>query len=251
MRSMAARGESNTYAYCTTLFWAILVEFHTVIIPAFLPFLAPTIILQYYEASLINISKVYLIFQFILQFQEYGLYFVQFLFCLPPDMIIVTTTFWAGPRAAREWYSMQYVYLWVMAITILSLIVLSKWHLSMLLLWFIPINVIIYAFTNHAFPYCMHGQAVCPPHTGPGIALMGIGTSLAFVLGYFFCKGCFLFPCLCAPEVPGWLFFPPFDPPSNPLQGDLDYDAFVIMWSKMAAGFPAVEDCVWEAPSRL
>ena len=251
LRSMAARPEANTYGYCTALFWAVLVEFHTVIIPAYLPFLAPALILQHYEGNLREISKLYIVFQVILSFEEYSLYLLEFLFCFTPVQIKATTLYVAGIRAKREWCSIHYLYLWVLAITVLLLIVLCKWRLSMLYLWFIPINVTIYGFVVHSLPYCLHGMAVCPPHAGPAVALMGISTLVVFVLGYLFCKGCFLFPCFCAPEVPGWIFFPPQDPPPNPLQGDLDYDSFVIMFSKAMAGFPHVDDCVWTPPTSM
>lgn len=39
--------------------------------------------------------------------QEYSLYFAEFIFCLRPEDIAVTTRFTAGNRALREWYSMQ------------------------------------------------------------------------------------------------------------------------------------------------
>ena len=44
-------------------------------------------------------------------------------------------------------------------------------------------RLVRYAFTVHAFPYCMQGNGVCPPHTGPIIELTGILTTLLFLAG--------------------------------------------------------------------
>lgn len=204
---------------------------------------------------------------------------------------------------------MQYVYLWVLVIDMLLIIILSKWKLSMLWLWIVPITVIVYAFVIHGMSYCMNGIAVCPPHTGPAIVMAQIGTTLTFLFIFFWTRGCFLcvncspfeasvhhgegacpwnlgrvepdychssrlllmprplpdtltphsllacastdrFPCLCAPEVPGWVFFPPEHPPSDPLQGDIDVSGFIILLDKASRGFPPVEDCVWTPPAR-
>lgn len=248
------------------------------------------------------------------------MYFVEFALCLRPEEIAVTTRFTAGNRALREWYTMQYVYLWVLVVDMLLIIVLSKWKLSMLWLWIVPITIIIFAFAVHGIPYCMNGIAVCPPHTGPAIVVAQILTTLTFLFIFFWTRGCFLcaeprekggcrqhavkgavalaqkgvggsvrgicsagegaaersarrhphrprkprgvallephrfpccrFPCLCAPEVPGWVFWPPDDPPSNPMQGDIDVAGFVLLLDKASRGFPPVEDCQWTPPAR-
>jgi hypothetical protein len=60
----------------------------------------------------------------------------------------------------------------------------------------------------------------------------------------------FRFPCLCAPEVPGWVFWPPNNPPSDPLQGDIDVAGFLLLLGKASRGFPQVEDCQWTPPAR-
>eukprot|EP00967_Tisochrysis_lutea_P083058 scaffold115231_cov38-Tisochrysis_lutea.AAC.2 len=69
LRSVAARYEGNGYGFCTVIFWAILLEIHTVIIPAYLPFITPAIVLQHYEGSLHNIAKLYIVISTILTFQ--------------------------------------------------------------------------------------------------------------------------------------------------------------------------------------
>ena len=46
----------------------------------------------------------------------------------------------------------------------------------------------------------MHGPRVCSPHAGPAVWMTHLITTFAF-LGLFLLKhGCFLVPCLCAPE---------------------------------------------------
>ena len=85
------------------------------------------------------------------------------------------------------------------------------------------------------------------PHTGPAVELVGIATTLIFLAGFLVARGCWLFPCLCAPEVPGWLFFPPHDPPPNPLKGQIiDLYGFRVFLDKLANGFAMPDDCVWE-----
>ena len=144
---------------------------------------------------------------------------------------------------------MKFVYTWVSLIGTYLMIFSVKTYFTILYLWFIPLYITIFAFFGHALPYLMHGAAACPPHTGPSVELVGIATTLIFLAGFLVARGCWLFPCLCAPEVPGWLFFPPHDPPDNPLQGDVDWDAFQIFLRHMWRGFPAAEDCVWKPPT--
>jgi hypothetical protein len=59
------------------------------------------------------------------------------------------------------------------------------------------------------------------------------------------------FPCLCAPEIPGWLFYPPDKPPPSPLQGDVDLGAIIILLAKIRTGFPGLgTDCQWVVPEK-
>jgi len=249
LRSMAAREEAGAYSYCTTLFYAVAMEFHCVIIPAYIPFICPALVMFQYEAALHNIAKFYIMLDVILKFGTNGLFFAWFLFCFNEGQISVTRKYVAGPRAAAEWRSMKFVYTWVSLIGTYLMIFSVKTYFTILYLWFIPLFITIFAFFGHALPYLMHGAAACPPHTGPAVELVGIATTLIFLAGFLVARGCWLFPCLCAPEVPGWLFFPPHDPPDNPLQGDVDWDAFQIFLRHMWRGFPAAEDCVWEPPT--
>lgn len=314
LRSLAARAESNTYAYCTTILWAILIEWHSVIIPGarplpalpppalphlalsppalpapprplperslthpfagYLPFLSPMVVLAHSEGNLYDIAKLYLLFNVIISFMRYALQFVEFLFCLPRELVESTTSFYAGARAQREWYVMQYVYLWVLLVDVLAIIILSKLRLSLLYLWIIPITIVTYCACFQAIPYCLNGPAVCPLHTGPFISAAQIGTVAIWLVGFMWIRGCFLFPCVCAPEVPGYLFFPPERPSGGPLQGDASAggeggllggslalanspgDSMLrivrapnILLDRLGRGFPFVDDCVWSPPT--
>jgi len=53
---MGGRREGQTYAYCTTIAYAIVFEFHTVIIPAYLPFISPAVLLQNYDGVLFQVE---------------------------------------------------------------------------------------------------------------------------------------------------------------------------------------------------
>jgi hypothetical protein len=59
---------------------------------------------------------------------------------------------------------------------------------------------------------------------------------------------CFLFPCLCAPEVPGYLFFPPSGNIDSPLSGtfDANYDLFLRRFGGLNTW-----DCVWTPPAAV
>ena len=45
------------------------------------------------------------------------------------------------------------------------------------------------------------------------MTMVGLAVTLAYLAYIALVRGCFLFPCLCAPTVPGWLFLPTADPP--------------------------------------
>jgi hypothetical protein len=130
-----------------------------------------------------------------------------------------------------------------------------KWRLAMAYLWFIPIHIVIYATLLLALPYCLHGPRVCAPHIGPCLWMTHLLTTLAFLLFFFVKYGCFLFPCLCAPEIPAWLFFPPSDQyaPPDTLKGS--YDVYVFHLAIQKIGELIVDpwaawgrDCQWEPP---
>lgn len=124
--------------------------------------------------------------------QQLGLWFLQFALCLRPEQIDATTDFVAGRRALREWYAMQYVYLWTMLIVMLCIIILCKWHLSLLYIWFIPATVLVYAIAVHTMPYWMQGISACPPHTGAAVELAGIFTVLVFLFLFVLARACFM-----------------------------------------------------------
>jgi hypothetical protein len=59
---------------------------------------------------------------------------------------------------------------------------------------------------------------------------------------------CFLFPCLCAPEVPGYLFFSPSGDLDSPLSGvfDWNYGLFLRRFGSLEPW-----DCVWTPPEAV
>mmetsp|Transcript_14864 Transcript_14864/g.46542 ORF Transcript_14864/g.46542 Transcript_14864/m.46542 type:complete len:206 (-) Transcript_14864:1263-1880(-) len=184
--------------------------------------------------------------QVIEAFNQNGLYFLLFALCLDADSIPETTRFVIGRRAKTETYSAKYIYTWVLLLGMWLLVVALKFYFTMLFLWLIPLLVLIYGTALHAYPYLFAGVAACPPHSGPAVEMAGICTLLAFLLVFCGYRACWLFPCLCAPEVPGWIFFPPNEPPDNPIRGDVDLQAFRILLDHLGKPWP--EDCVWEPP---
>jgi hypothetical protein len=96
-------------------------------------------------------------------------------------------------------------------------------------------------------PYCLEGWPACWPHSGPCVIMTAICTSLVWLSFFIIRYGCFLFPCVCAPEVPGWMFFPPSDKLRSPLQGTWDTrlpGLFVERVLALAGG--GEWDCAWE-----
>jgi hypothetical protein len=62
---------------------------------------------------------------------------------------------------------------------------------------------------------------------------------------FVFHHACFLFPCLCAPEVPGYLFFPPSGDIDSPLSGTFDANYYLVL----RRIYKLEEwDCVWVPP---
>jgi hypothetical protein len=48
---------SQTYAYCTVITFAIISEIHTVIIPAYFPFVSASVLLEHYDGVLFQVSR--------------------------------------------------------------------------------------------------------------------------------------------------------------------------------------------------
>ncbi|EOD06348.1 hypothetical protein EMIHUDRAFT_453462 [Emiliania huxleyi CCMP1516] len=247
LRSLAARREANNEAYCSLLWFAIWVEVHSVVIPAYIPFIGPATFVFHYGANLVQLAKYYVILDVIIKFQQISLWFVHWLFCLTPDQINVTTQYYAGKRAVDEMDAAFYLYMWSFWVVMIGNMVGWGFELGYLWQWSVPALILLYAFFLHSFPYCFAGQAICPPHTEAAVRCIMISTTFVFLLIHISWRACFLFPCLCAPEVPGWLFFPPHDPPPNPLKGQIiDLYGFRVFLDKLANGFAMPDDCVWE-----
>ena len=61
-------------------------------------------------------------------------------------------------------------------------------------------------------------------------------------------------PCLCAPHVPGWLFFPPAEAPDFDWDaaGNFDWSLGLLVIRKLLGYEPMFPgDCVWEPPKEV
>jgi len=73
-------------------------------------------------------------------------------------------------------------------------------------------------------PYLNEGPSAMPMHTGPLLYILGIATCFIYIGAFCVRFGCFMFPCLCAPEIPGWMmcantplpYSPATRPPTSP-----------------------------------
>ena len=118
-------------------------------------------------------------------------------------------------------------------------------------MWILPISMVYFFIVTHAMPYCMHGWPICPNDTGACVFMTALATIIVFFLLFFLKHGCFLFPCLCVPDVPGWAFFPPNTAVWSPLRGVWDVNAgfflhpFSRLWAWATTPFDD-EKCMWE-----
>ena len=110
---------------------------------------------------------------------------------------------------------------WWTGIWTTLLILLFRYQMTPLYLWVVPASFLYFLVLWQTWPYCLDGWPVCFPHGGPCIFWAALGTTLLWT-GFFILRyGCFLFPCVCAPEVPGWFFFPPSNMLLSPLEGEI------------------------------
>ena len=129
------------------------------------------------------------------------------------------------------------------------------WHtfpISSLWLWSVPISMVYFGILWNSIPYLSDGPATCFAHGSGALIALGICTTLAAMVIYIVRYGCFMFPCLCAPDVPGWVFFPPSPDLSNPaVAGVWDHKllclflerAAELLWDPAAA---LSRECLWE-----
>jgi len=260
LRSLASRYEGQTYAYCTLVFWCVLTTIKGVIVPAYIVVAIPAIIvIGSSGTALQDAIMVFLIFRFIPYFSQTAYSIVFFVGCLgfyTPNtpLFFALSTYVVGARVPATQLSMTYVYLWWTLGVSALLIVLTQYTLSTLFLWVVPISAFYFEICWQAIPWCSDGPSVCPPHTGPCLSLVSIGTVLLCTSLFVMRYGCFLFPCVCAPEVPGWFFFPPSNMLLSPLEGEWDTKYFYLFVERLFGlggrsfldGLWGEVDCGWE-----
>ena len=259
LRSLAANYEARSYSYCNMVFWTILFEFDTVIIPAYFPFVLALLVTETYGGSIQEAAVLVNITWLVYTLHRSAAYTVQLVGCFGASFIDPAregataggpgaNDYVRGSKVDEEITRLSYIYLWTTGLGFIIMLVLIKIQMTLLYLWAVPVVILIYMTAWQALPYNTHGWPVCPAHTGPCLAMTAIATSLLYICLFCFYHGCFLFPCLCAPEVPGYLFFPPNGNLESPLAGVFDLN-FPLILARFAPNAPLVWDCVWEPPA--
>jgi len=160
------------------------------------------------------------------------------------------TLYVVGPRVARLERVFSYVLFWWISAWTTLILVLVHNQFTILFLWTIPLTSIYLMLMWQSIPYCLDGWPQCWPHSGPCVLITQICTTFVWIALVMVRYGCFLFPCLCAPDVPGWLFFPPTDQLRSPLVGAWDARLPILFLTRVF-GWPGIEleggwDCAWE-----
>ena len=115
----------------------------------------------------------------------------------------------------------------------------------------VPVSNIYFAVLWQTWPYCLDGWPICFPHGGPCLFWAQFGTSLAWTSLFVLRYGCFLFPCACAPELPGWIFFSPSNHLENPLGRQGQWDTrYIALFAERLFGRSGIgwdwDKCEWE-----
>lgn len=87
LRSLAANYEAQSYSYCNMIFWTILFEFDTVIIPAYFPFVLALLVMETYEGNIREAAVLLLIFYLVSRLHSMAIYIVELLACIPEWLI--------------------------------------------------------------------------------------------------------------------------------------------------------------------
>jgi len=255
LRSLANRFEGQTYAYCTVVLWTIISEFATVIVVSYFALVSAIIInVESTGNALGDATIIFLIFDFIPELDGWAMGLIAFAACLPQDFVDQSSTYLQGPRCQVVYRTYRYVLFWWTGIWTTLLILLFRYQMTPLYLWVVPASFLYFLVLWQTWPYCLDGWPVCFPHGGPCIFWAALGTTLLWT-GFFILRyGCFLFPCVCAPEVPGWFFFPPSNMLLSPLEGEWDTKYFYLFVERLFGlggrafldGLWGEVDCGWE-----
>jgi len=248
LASMANRYEGQTYAYFTVFVWTVITELETVILNAYFPLISAVIINSESSGVAINdASVILLVFSFIPNLQEWAMGFIAFATCLTQPMFDSSMMYVVGARVATLERVFSYLVFWWTAICTVAMLVLIHFSFNVFYLWVIPISAIYFMTVWQAVPYCLEGWPQCFPHSGACVTMTAISTTLVWVTLFILRYGCFLFPCVCAPEVPGWMFFPPSAHLRSPLEGIWDVHLPLLFLDRVLGWSGAAEwDCAWE-----
>ncbi|EOD05097.1 hypothetical protein EMIHUDRAFT_220171 [Emiliania huxleyi CCMP1516] len=208
--------------------------------------------------ALSDFGIIFAIFGFLQATDSRGMGFIAGAACLDPTTYLATTK-WIG--------------LWTFALMILfhaygprcgthgradsAVFSLLSWPLSLtvyytpLYSWVVPVSNIYFAVIWQTYPYCLDGWPICFPHGGPCLFWAQFGTSLAWTSLFVLRYGCFLFPCACAPELPGWFFFPPSNHLESPLGRQGQWDTrYIALFAERLFGRSGIgwdwDSCEWE-----
>ena len=149
LRSMAARREGRTYSYCVVVLWTVIITIGeqpgaghfavawspdarcsragSVVLPAYIIFMAPTIFFVVYSGEVLtDMATLFLLFDYILKWEQKSLYLIQFAACLTAEQRVGTTTYVQGARATAEIRAQSFAYLWYGGI--LMFVLLISYH---------------------------------------------------------------------------------------------------------------------------
>lgn len=172
---------------------------------------------------------------------------ISFAGCFDTTFYAAASAYVVGPRVLRVDRILSYVQYWWTGIWTMVMLALFHVSFNVFYLWLIPISCLYSMILWQTLPYCLDGWPVCFPHGGPSISLVAIGTTFAWVALFCLRYGCFLFPCACAPEVPGWMFFPPTDKIKSPLDGVWDTRLAALFVQRVVGAWGGETwDCAWE-----
>jgi hypothetical protein len=146
LRSMASNYEAQTYSYCNMIFWTILFEFDTVIIPAYFPFVFTLLVVETYAGNIREAAILLLIFYLVDNLHKMAMYIVELLACVPAWLIDPNINGFAasgpgfnqyvrGSRVDHELNTLNYIYLWTTGLGFVILLILVKIQMTLLYLW--------------------------------------------------------------------------------------------------------------------
>lgn len=225
LRSLASHREGRTYAYCTVVTWAVVTVLQGTVLPAYIVLLISTTYFTTISGeTLQDMAKFYLIFAFVVNINTQALSMLQFFTCLDRSQTEYSSKYIRGHRVKKEVRAMTFVYGWFTGIVCAVSLIAFHFTFSLLWLWQIPISMLVFEVMQSSFAPCLFGWPACPVGTASCLYATWSLTTLACILLFVYKHACFLFPCLCAPEIPGWMFFPPRNDLWSPLRGAYDYD---------------------------